>query len=169
MNEISLVSVYFTLLLAAFILIGAEIYVPGGILGSFGAACLVAAVIVGFRMGPVAGWSGMGLVLVLAVAGAFFWMTVFPGSPAGRRLTLKPDRQASPPGDSERGNRIGQTGIALSPLRPAGVAQIDGHRVDVQAEDGRWLDAGTRLRVSRISSSQLYVEELPTPPKDPPS
>ena len=39
-----------------------------------------------------------------------------------------------------RGSLVGREGVALSDLRPAGVARIDGHRLDVVTE-GEWLAA----------------------------
>jgi membrane-bound serine protease (ClpP class) len=158
MNDISLVSAYVTLLVAAFILVGAEVYVPGGVLGAFGVACLAAAVVIGFLQGPVTGWAGLGLVLALAVVGGYFWLNVFPGTRAGRRLSLGREgtdvRVSGPAADLA----AGQTGVALSTLRPAGIARIGGHRVDVLAENGVWIEAGSAVRVTRVVSGRPYVE-----------
>jgi membrane-bound serine protease (ClpP class) len=162
MSELSLVSVYVTLLVAAFILIGAEVYVPGGVLGAFGVACLAAAVVIGFLQGPAAGWTGLVLVLALAIAGGFFWLKVFPGSRAGQRLSLGREgtdvRVSGPAADLA----AGQTGVALSALRPAGIARIGGHRVDVLAENGVWIEAGSAVRVTRVVSGRPYVEAQPS-------
>ena len=158
MNGISLISAYITLLVAAFILIGVEVYVPGGVLGAFGVACLAAAVVIGFLQGPVTGWAGLGLVLALAVVGGYFWLNVFPGTRAGRRLSLGREgtdvRVSGPAADLA----AGQTGVALSTLRPAGIARIGGHRVDVLAENGVWIEAGSAVRVTRVVSGRPYVE-----------
>lgn len=162
MSELSLVSAYVTLLVAAFILIGAEVYVPGGVLGAFGAACLVAAVVIGFLQGPVAGWAGLILILALSVAGGFFWLKIFPGTRAGRHLALGPegtDVRASGPSTDLA---AGQTGVALSDLRPAGIARIGGRRVDVLAENGVWIGAGSNVRVTRVVSGRPYVEAAPS-------
>lgn len=158
MSDLSLVSGYATLLVAAFILIGAEVYVPGGVLGAFGVACLAAAAVLGFLQGPVAGWAGLGLILALAVVGGFFWLKVFPNTRAGRRLSLGREgtdvRVSGPSVDLAEG----QAGIALSALRPAGIARIGGRRVDVLAENGVWIKAGTALKVTRVVSGRPYVE-----------
>jgi membrane-bound serine protease (ClpP class) len=169
MSGISLVSVYATLMLAAFILIGAEVYVPGGVLGAFGAACLVAAVVVGFRMGPIAGWAGLGVVLALSAVGVYFWMTLFPRTAAGRRLSLGREGTGTRASDPAAERLAGQAGVALSPLRPAGVARIGGHRVDVLSENGVWIEAGSVVRVSRVTGGRLYVETVSGPAKDSPS
>lgn len=50
------------------------------------------------------------------------------------------------PPDARRAARIGAIGTALSDLRPAGVADFDGHRVDVVTE-GDYLAAGDQVEV----------------------
>lgn len=158
MSDLSLVSSYVTLLVAAFILIGAEVYVPGGVLGAFGVACLAAAVVVGFLQGPVAGWAGLGLMLGLTVVGVYFWLNVFPKSRAGRRLSLGREGTGVRASGPAAGLEAGQTGVALSALRPSGIARIGGQRVDVLAENGVWIEAGAAVRVTRVVSGRPYVE-----------
>ncbi|MDZ4198699.1 MAG: NfeD family protein [Kiritimatiellia bacterium] len=163
MSEISLLQVTLTLLVAAFLLIGAEIYVPGGILGTLGALCLIAAVILGFRMSPTRGWMVAGAALGLTAFGLFFWLRVFPRSSAGRRLTLELDGRNFKTGKPEWEALLGREGIAQSDLRPSGVALLDGRRIDVLSENGLWIAEGARVRVARVSGSRVYVEAL-TPP-----
>lgn len=50
------------------------------------------------------------------------------------------------PDRPSRGTLVGHEGVALSDLRPAGVARIDGHRLDVITE-GEWLAAGDAVLV----------------------
>ncbi|MEX2550705.1 MAG: NfeD family protein [Nitriliruptoraceae bacterium] len=49
-------------------------------------------------------------------------------------------------GQRPRGSLVGHTGVTLSDLRPAGVARIDGERVDVVTE-GDWIAAGESIEV----------------------
>jgi membrane-bound serine protease (ClpP class) len=51
---------------------------------------------------------------------------------------------------------LGKTGTALSPLRPAGIADIDGTRVDV-VSDGGFIDTGTRIDVTRVDGNRIVV------------
>ncbi len=51
----------------------------------------------------------------------------------------------------------GRTGTAVSYLRPAGIASIDGHRVDVLTE-GEFIAQGTPVRVVRVEGSRIFVE-----------
>ena len=50
----------------------------------------------------------------------------------------------------------GQSGQSLSPLRPAGVALIDGHRVDV-VTDGEFIESDTEVEVVAVEGSRVVV------------
>lgn len=53
---------------------------------------------------------------------------------------------------------LGRTGRALTVLRPSGVADIDGLRVDVVTE-GDFLDSGTPIVVSHVEGVRVVVEK----------
>lgn len=148
---------YFTLVLAGFLLIGSEIYIPGGVLGIMGVVCLGIAAVLGFGIGPMVGWISLLGILLFGITAAVFWLKIFPRSSAGRRLTLSSDGKDFKSGPPELAKLKGRRGQTRTALRPGGVARIEGRRVDVVAEDGVWLDAGTEVEVVRVSGSRLYV------------
>jgi membrane-bound serine protease (ClpP class) len=99
------------------------------------------------------------LSFLLAMAGAFALLRVLPRLPLGRRLVLATGMQAdlgyvSAP-ESDR-HWLGRTGTALSPMRPAGIAEIDGARVDV-VSDGGFIDAGAAIEVTRVDGNRIVV------------
>lgn len=55
---------------------------------------------------------------------------------------------------------LGQNGIAVSELRPAGIADIAGERVDVVTE-GEWVKAGTPVVVLRAEGMRVIVKPAP--------
>lgn len=59
-----------------------------------------------------------------------------------------------------RGALLGRQGVALTDLRPAGVARIDGHRIDVVTE-GEWLAAGDPVTVITDEGYRRVVERTP--------
>ena len=149
------------------LLIALEIFVIPGITiaGVAGVLALVAglgltlvgagatsAVIIG-ALGRVA------ISLLLALAGGLALMRVLPKLPFGRRLVLETEVDAShgyvsAPESDHRW--LGRTGTAMSPLRPAGIAEIDGTRVDVVSEGG-FIDAGTVIEVTRVDGNRIVV------------
>jgi membrane-bound serine protease (ClpP class) len=103
--------------------------------------------------------------ILLAMAGAFAFFHMLPRLPFGRRLVLSTGMPAgmgyvSAP-NRERG-WLGRTGTVLSPLRPAGIAEIDGARLDV-VSDGGFIDAQTQIEVTRVDGNRIVVRRLASP------
>jgi membrane-bound serine protease (ClpP class) len=97
--------------------------------------------------------------ILIALAGAVALLRYLPRLPFGRRLVLQTGMEAddgyvSAP-DSDR-QWLGRTGTAVSPLRPAGIAQFDDARVDVVSE-GSFIDAGTSVEVTRVDGNRIVV------------
>ena len=157
---------------AGVILLGLELFVvPGfGIAGIAGIVTLVTglgmtligagatvAVIVG-ALGRVA------VSILLALLGGVALLRTLPRLPFGRRLVLGSDMRAaqgytSPPASDRL--QLGYTGRALSPLRPAGVADINRVRIDV-VSDGGFIPAGAAIEVIRVDGNRIVVRERPT-------
>jgi len=100
------------------------------------------------------------LSILLAMAGALALLRVLPQLPFGRHLVLDAGIPANRGYVSapERDSRLlGRPGTALSPLRPAGIATIDGVRVDV-VSDGGFIDAGTPIEVTRVEGNRVVVQ-----------
>lgn len=107
--------------------------------------------------------------ILAALVAAFALFRALPHLPFGRRLVLDTGMGADlgyvSTADGQR-QWLGRTGTALSPLRPAGTADIDGERVDV-VSDGGFIDAGTAIEVTRIDGYRIVVRR--TPPRQEPS
>jgi membrane-bound serine protease (ClpP class) len=55
---------------------------------------------------------------------------------------------------------LGRPGLAVSELRPAGIAEIEGERVDVTTE-GDWVKSGTPIVVVRAEGMRVVVRPAP--------
>jgi membrane-bound serine protease (ClpP class) len=99
--------------------------------------------------------------ILLAMAGAFAFVRALPSLPFGSRLVLQTDMTAdggyvSSP-DSDR-RWLGRTGTAISSLRPAGIAEFEGARIDV-VSDGGYLDVGSTIEVIRVDGNRIVVRQ----------
>ncbi|HID22091.1 MAG TPA: peptidase, partial [Planctomycetaceae bacterium] len=56
---------------------------------------------------------------------------------------------------------VGQRGVAISPLRPAGKAQFGDQFVDVISE-GPFVEPGSRIEVIEVSGNRVLVREVPS-------
>ena len=54
---------------------------------------------------------------------------------------------------------VGKTGTATSVMRPSGRVQIDGSYYEAVAEDGFFIERGSRIVVVRIEGGQLYCRK----------
>ena len=149
-------TLYITLLLAGFVLIGMEIFIPGGILGIFGSVAWISAAVVGWRNFPEP-WnllSGISLLLV-GMLTFVVWIRYFPKSRVGKSLSLNEDT-AEYKSHTVTDLPVGTTGEALSTLRPSGIAVFDGKRLDVVA-DGEWIEAGEPVKISSTAGGHISV------------
>jgi len=73
---------------------------------------------------------------------------------------LEPDRIERPEGDEQDAaeSLVGATGLALSDLRPGGIADIDGERIDV-VTSGEFLPAGEMIEVVRDDRYRRVVRK----------
>ena len=151
-------TLYSTLVLSGFVLIGMEIFIPGGLLGIIGALIWLAAAAVGYFQfdAPWNTLSAIGLLFLLILT-FILWMRFFPKSRMGRGLVLSENLNHSQ-SHTEPNIQIGATGKSLSNLRPAGIALIEGKRVDVMA-DADWIEAGKSVLVVAIQNATIMVRE----------
>jgi membrane-bound serine protease (ClpP class) len=149
------------------VLLAIELFVtPGfGVIGVLG----IAAVLGGLGLslvGAGATWavilSALGRVavsLLLAIAASLALLRFLPRLPGGRRLVLETELTAeqgfaSAP-ETDRA-WLGKRGTTVSPLRPAGIADLEGQRVDV-VSDGEFIEAGASITVVRVDGNRIVV------------
>jgi len=153
------VQLFIISLVAGLLLIGAEIFVPGGVLGVVGGLALIVALIVGFVAFPGYGlYVAVGILILVGVA-IFLWIKLFPNSRMGRKMTVMHDMSSSKATEDGLAALLGKEGEALSELRPAGFALIEGRRVDVVAE-GRMIATGTKVRVIEVEGNRVIVAKI---------
>jgi membrane-bound serine protease (ClpP class) len=155
------------LVASGFVLLVLEIFViPGfGVAGVLGICALLAGLSLSL-IGGGATWQfvsiAVGRVLIsvfLALLASLLVLRYLPRLPFGRQLILETglaagDGYASAPKSDNRW--LGKHGTTFSPLRPAGIAEIDGERVDV-VSDGEFIDAGMPIVVTRVDGNRIVV------------
>lgn len=142
------------------------VIIPGfGIVGALGLAALLGGLGLSL-VGAGATWAAVlqalgqvALSLLLAIAVSLALLRVLPRLPFGRRLVLETELAgaggyASAPESDRRW--LGKQGTAVSPLRPAGIAHLDGERVDVVSE-GELIEPGEPIEVIRVDGNRIVV------------
>lgn len=143
-----------TLILAGAALLLLETILPGMIAGIVGFGCLTAGVVVAYtNFGSQTG----NLVLLLVVVGMIVltlcWMKFFPETRFARMFISE---RTIGDLDVEKPELLNQTGSALTNLRPAGTAVINGRRIDVVTE-GSMIERGTAVKVVAVEGMRVVV------------
>ncbi len=104
------------------------------------------------------------LLVAAVVVGAllpYWWQTPF-----GRRMLLPGPKEdttlASTPVNQELEQLVGRVGRAISDLRPSGVTDFDGRRVDTITE-GMMVDAGQWVRCIEVRAGRVVVRPVEKP------
>ena len=146
------------LTLVGFLLLAAEVFVPGLVLGSLGALCLLASVALCYAAyGPLLGTVAFAVLAAICTAGFLIWLRVFPHTPIGRKMMLH--KALQPDNSVQATDLLGAKGEAVTPLRPAGTALINGRRVDVVTE-GTLIEPGQSVQVVLQEGLRVVVRAL---------
>jgi len=160
------IQVFIILLVSGLLLVGAEVFVPGGVLGALGGLALIGAAASAFAaFGTVVGTYVAISIVVLVGVSIVVWIKVFPRTKIGKTMTVSRDLSASTAAEPGLDELFGQQGEALSDLRPAGFARIGGKRVDVVTQ-GVMIDKGERVRVVEIEANRVVVKRTEQPVDD---
>lgn len=142
------------------ILLLLDIFFPShGLLTVGGLGSLVVAVALTFQFGKFAG--GLATIACLIVLPALAWgaIKIWPHTPIGKRIA--PINRVADAQDRVNATElleplIGKFGRALSPLRPIGLCEFGGRRVECVAELGM-IEAESCVEATGIRGSALTV------------
>ncbi|MHC4464274.1 MAG: NfeD family protein [Planctomycetota bacterium] len=141
-------------------LIVAEVFVPsGGLISIFALVCLIGGVVIFFRHSATAGWVGVVIALIMIPSVLVIAYKIFPETRFGKSVTLTPPQREqgdAVPDTAELKELLGAVGVVLTPLRPVGMCDFSGQRVECVAESG-YVDKGNKVKVIDVESTQLTV------------
>lgn len=155
-------AIIFLLLAAGLVFLLMEIFIPsGGILGISGAAAFTGCLILAFRHSLALGVLVTVLIVILLPIDIVLGVKMFPNTPIGRWVMLRPkekttDADRAPADDMDK--FLGREGVSVTGLRPSGVIDIDGERIDVVAE-GLMIDPDRPVKVVKVDGNRLVVRE----------
>ena len=138
---------------------------PGfGVAGILGIIALAAAMVLALIGGSPTGhdilqaFAVLGAALVITVAVALAWLRHLPNSGRFGGLFLRGgmDRADGYISAPSREDLVGQEGVALTDLRPAGTARFGAERLDVVTE-GEYVSQGSTVRVVRSEGYRHVV------------
>lgn len=133
--------------------------IPGfGIAGLLGLLLLGAGTVMVWVLYGAALGTGS-LVLSIILSAVIIWF--FFKSRASRRLQLEDKILGDSSSVPSLVHLVGRRGVVTKPLRPSGIAELDGEPYDVVSE-GQFIDQGAAVVVVRISTNSIVVETSET-------
>ena len=173
-----------TLVVVGIVLLGLEIFViPGfGVPGLLGILCIIAGTIMGMipylpevpENMPDITSTGLAeylevallrflIIVVCAGIGGYILAKLLPKTRPYRKLVLDTSlsqESGYSSSDASYKDYLGQTGEAKTSLRPAGIATVGGHRLDV-VTSGEMIGKGAPIRVIDVQGARIVVEAAP--------
>jgi len=134
---------------------------PGhGIPGVAGLVLLVGAVVFAFGLSFVfVGLEALAIAIVLSAAAFALVRRFIPENAFVKRLMFAGVQGSDYVASADYRSLLGKSGVAISFLRPTGLATFGDTRVDVLTE-GDFVPAGTPVRVTRVEGSRIFVRPL---------
>lgn len=152
------------LLALAALLLASEVFIPSaGIISALAAISAISGITCLFKHSTPWGFAGIGMVVLFGPLLFFGVVNIWRNSAIGRRAIGAPTDEEvlarSQEAETERqrlGALVGAEGIALTDLRPVGIAEFQGQRLEVFAET-RLIERGTKVRVTVAEGNQIKV------------
>ncbi|MGN7468605.1 NfeD family protein [Brevibacillus sp. SAFN-007a] len=136
-----------------------EIFLPGGIVGAIGFVSIVTGLVMA-AYDTQQGLASLGIAVIVTALVAFLLIKRYGVKGLFGKFVLG-DAQRNEEGyvaPKDQRDLTGKSGIALTPLRPAGVVKIHGKRVDAVSAGG-FLEAGTSIVVVQVEGARVIVEQ----------
>ncbi len=144
-------------------LIIAEVFVPsGGLISVCALACVIGGVAIFFQYSTRVGLAGVIIAIIMIPTVVIIAYKMFPKTRFGKSITLTPPHRQlgdAVPDTSELKKLLGAEGEVLTPLRPVGMCDFSGQRVECVAESG-YVEKGKKIKVIDVESTQLTVRVI---------
>jgi membrane-bound serine protease (ClpP class) len=146
-------------LLGAALLV-AEVFVPSFGLLTVGAfAALIGGVYIFFTYSTLAGWLGIFIAVIMVPTVLIAAYRTLPKTRFGKNVILsqpKREKGEGVPDAPQLKELEGRVGVVLTPLRPVGMCDFSGLRVESVAESG-YVNKGRKVKVIHIDGTQVTV------------
>jgi len=151
-------------LAAGLILLIAEVFIPsGGVIGVLALGFLAVSLGLAFSESTTLGLEFLVAVCLLMPLALMLAVHLWPRTPLAKYIFLNPpdpEDVHEPPHELRLEHLIGQYGRALTPLRPSGLVDFEGRRLDGLSEEGM-IPAGALVRAIQVRGGQLVVRPAP--------
>lgn len=147
--------------LAGIALLLIEAAIPGfGVPGIGGIICIIISIVL--TSGSIeSAVVSLGIAIILTVLVTVLLVKYGQRSPYLDKIILrtKQNNEKGYVGVESKKEYVGKEGIAISLLRPAGIIDIEGHRIDAVSE-GAFIEKGARVKVIKVEGPRVVVRKI---------
>ncbi len=147
------------LLVIGVVLIIVEVFIPGfGLFGVLGAVGVVASIVLASGQSMQYVLLAVLIAVAVTVGGSYLFIRIFGYRGFFKKIILS-DSTKSDQGyisNATRNELVGLEGIAVTPLRPSGIADFGDERLDVVTEGG-YLSSGSEVKIVKTNGSRVVV------------
>ena len=143
-----------TLFIIGLTAITIELFIPGAIVGLCGAGCVITSIIFAYYASNLLGH--ILLILGICFIPVFFvsWYKLL-----SKTFSVKASEKGFSSARDRLNNLLSKEGIALTTLRPSGIANIKGNKIDVISE-GEMISKNTRIKVIDVKGNRIIVKPV---------
>ena len=143
------------------LLVIAELFVPGGVPGTIGLIIIAGAIFFVYSQHSIP--AGVGLTLLTVVGLPIIIVKAVERNSLHKKMRSEEGYVAGPGGLDKF---LNAEGTALTILRPAGTAILNGERADVVAES-EMIEKGASIKVVKVEGNRVVVRQTAAPPRSP--
>ncbi|WP_409297608.1 NfeD family protein [Peribacillus sp. SCS-26] len=145
---------------AGIILLLLELVLPGGIAGVLGASAVAGSLYLTTGNFVYTSLS-LAAALIITIVASIIMVKVYGKNMKFFRKIILSDSTATEKGyisNKSRTELLGKKGITLTPLRPSGIALVEGERIDVVSE-GSFIQKDSSVMIIKAEGSRIVVRE----------
>ncbi|WP_436796449.1 NfeD family protein [Desulfuribacillus stibiiarsenatis] len=143
------------------ILLSIEFFAPGfGIFGISGVGAIIAAIIIAAH-DTTLGITSLFIAFAITIVISVILVRFFGYRGVWNKIILSETQQNESGYIAHQNSNqlLGQTGLAVTPLRPAGTMEIGDTRIDVISQ-GSFIDRGKTVKIVKIEGTRVIVREI---------
>jgi membrane-bound serine protease (ClpP class) len=146
-----------TLFIIGLIAIAVELFIPGAIIGLCGAGCVITSIIFAYiYVSNLLGHILLGLGICFIPVFFVSWYKLL-----SKTFSVKASEKDFSSARDRLDDLLSEEGIALTTLRPSGIANIKGNKIDVISE-GEMISKNTRIKVIDVKGNRIIVKPVKT-------
>jgi membrane-bound serine protease (ClpP class) len=144
-----------TLFIIGLIAIAVELFIPGAIIGLCGAGCVVTSIIFAYLyVSNLLGHILLGLGICFIPVFFVSWYKLL-----SKTFSVRASEKDFSSARDRLDDLLSEEGIALTTLRPSGIANIKGNKIDVISE-GEMISKNTRIKVIDVKGNRIIVKPV---------